>query len=66
MAGQPRRASQAASQARRVATLFSQRAMPESENEKAIATQRQAEADVQGRKADLGVGEARPNMGKFL
>ena len=44
---------QAASQARRVATLFSQRAMPESENEKAIATQRQAEADVQGRKADL-------------
>jgi membrane fusion protein, multidrug efflux system len=44
---------QAMSQARRVATLFSQRAMPESENEKAIAAQRQAEADVQGRKADL-------------
>jgi membrane fusion protein (multidrug efflux system) len=44
---------QATSQARRVATLFSQRAMPESENEKAIAMQRQAEADVQARKADL-------------
>jgi membrane fusion protein (multidrug efflux system) len=51
---------QAASQARRVATLFSQRAMPESENEKAIATQRQAEADVQGRKADLA--RARLNL----
>jgi membrane fusion protein, multidrug efflux system len=44
---------QATLQARRVATLFSQRAMPEAENEKAIATQRQAEADVQARKADL-------------
>jgi membrane fusion protein (multidrug efflux system) len=51
---------QATSQARRVATLFSQRAMPESENEKAIATQRQAEADVQGRKADLA--RARLNL----
>ena len=51
---------QAASQARRVATLFSQRAMPESENEKAIATQRQAEADVQGRRADLA--RARLNL----
>src|SRR4051794_3800564 len=39
--------------ARRVATLFSQRAMPEAENEKAIAVQRQAEADVEARKADL-------------
>jgi membrane fusion protein, multidrug efflux system len=44
---------QATQQAHRVATLFSQRAMPEAENEKAIATQRQAEADVEGRKADL-------------
>jgi membrane fusion protein, multidrug efflux system len=44
---------QAMQQAHRVATLFSQRAMPEAENEKAIATQRQAEADVEGRKADL-------------
>jgi membrane fusion protein, multidrug efflux system len=44
---------QAMQQAHRVATLFSQRATPEAENEKAIATQRQAEADVEGRKADL-------------
>jgi membrane fusion protein, multidrug efflux system len=44
---------QATQQAHRVATLFSQRAMPEAENEKAIAAQRQAEADVEGRKADL-------------
>jgi membrane fusion protein (multidrug efflux system) len=44
---------QATLQARRVATLYSQKAMPEAENEKAIATQRQAEADVQARKADL-------------
>jgi len=44
---------QASLQARRVATLFSQRAMPEAENEKAIAALRQAEADVEGRKADV-------------
>src|SRR4051795_12342970 len=44
---------QATQHARRVATLFSQRAMPEAENEKAIAAQRQAEADVEARKADL-------------
>lgn len=44
---------QATQQARRVATLFSQRAMPEAENEKAIGAQRQAEADVEARKADL-------------
>jgi membrane fusion protein (multidrug efflux system) len=44
---------QATLQARRVATLYSQKAMPEAENEKAIATQRQAEADVQAREADL-------------
>ena len=34
-------------------TLTSQRAAPEAENEKAIAPQRQAEADVEGRKADV-------------
>jgi membrane fusion protein (multidrug efflux system) len=44
---------QAILQARRVATLFSQRAMPEAENEKAIANQRQAEADLEARKADV-------------
>lgn len=44
---------QASLQARRVATLFGQRAMPEAENEKAIAALRQAEADVEGRKADV-------------
>jgi len=44
---------QATLQARRVATLYSEKAMPEAENEKAIATQRQAEADVQAREADL-------------
>ncbi|SIO21730.1 membrane fusion protein, multidrug efflux system [Bradyrhizobium erythrophlei] len=51
---------QASLQARRVATLFSQRAMPEAENEKAIAALRQAEADVEGRKAD--VARARLNL----
>jgi membrane fusion protein, multidrug efflux system len=44
---------QATLQARRVATLFAQRAMPEAENEKAIAAERQAAADVQAREADL-------------
>jgi membrane fusion protein, multidrug efflux system len=44
---------QASLQARRVATLFGQRAMPEAENEKAIAALKQAEADVEGRKADV-------------
>jgi membrane fusion protein, multidrug efflux system len=51
---------QATQQANRVATLFSQRAMPEAENEKAIAAQRQAEADVEGREADLA--RARLNL----
>jgi membrane fusion protein, multidrug efflux system len=51
---------QASLQALRVATLFSQRAMPEAENEKAIAALRQAEADVEGRKAD--VARARLNL----
>ncbi|WOH82683.1 efflux RND transporter periplasmic adaptor subunit [Bradyrhizobium sp. BEA-2-5] len=44
---------QAALQARRIATLTSQRAAPEAENEKAIATLKGAEADVQGREADV-------------
>lgn len=44
---------QATLQARRIATLTSQRAAPEAENEKAIATLKGAEADVQGREADV-------------
>jgi membrane fusion protein, multidrug efflux system len=44
---------QAAQQARRIGLLTSQRAAPEVENEKAIAAERQAAADVEGRKADL-------------
>jgi membrane fusion protein (multidrug efflux system) len=44
---------QAALHARRVATLTSQRATPEAENEKAVAAERQAAADVEGRKADV-------------
>jgi membrane fusion protein (multidrug efflux system) len=51
---------QAAQQARRVALLTSQRATTEVENEKAIAGLRQAEADVEGRKAD--VARARLNL----
>jgi membrane fusion protein (multidrug efflux system) len=51
---------QATLQAHRVATLTSQRAAPESENEKAIAGERQAAADVEGRKAD--VARARLNL----
>src|SRR5437899_1872600 len=39
--------------ARRIATLTSQRAGPEVENEKAIAAQRQAEAEVGSRKAEV-------------
>jgi membrane fusion protein (multidrug efflux system) len=39
--------------ARRIATLTSQRAAPEVENEKAIAAQRQAEAEVGSRKAEV-------------
>jgi len=49
---------QAAQQARRIGLLTSQRAAPEVENEKAIAAERQAAADVEGRKADL----ARANL----
>jgi membrane fusion protein, multidrug efflux system len=48
---------QAAQQARRISLLTSQRAAPEVENEKAIAAERQAAADVEGRKADLARAE---------
>ena len=51
---------QAALHARRIATLTSQRAAPEAENEKAIAALKQAEADVEGRKAE--VARARLNL----
>jgi membrane fusion protein (multidrug efflux system) len=51
---------QASQHARRIATLTNQRAAPEAENEKAVAAQRQAEADVEGRKAD--VARARLNL----
>jgi membrane fusion protein (multidrug efflux system) len=51
---------QAAQHAHRVATLYRQNAMPEAENEKAVAAQRQAEADVEARKADLA--RARLNL----
>ncbi|MCW1994120.1 membrane fusion protein (multidrug efflux system) [Bradyrhizobium diazoefficiens] len=44
---------QAKQQAHRIATLTSQRAAPEAENEKAVAAERQAHAEVEGRKADL-------------
>jgi membrane fusion protein (multidrug efflux system) len=44
---------QAAQHARRIGLLTSQRTAPEAENEKAIAAERQAAADVEGRKADL-------------
>jgi membrane fusion protein (multidrug efflux system) len=44
---------QAQQQARRIATLTSQRAAPEAENEKTIAAELQARAEVEGRKADL-------------
>ena len=40
-------------QARRIALLFNQRAAPEVEHEKAIASEREAAADVEARKADL-------------
>src|SRR5215831_16018096 len=51
---------QAQQQARRIATLTSQRAAPEAENEKTIAAERQAQAEVEGRKADLA--RARLNL----
>jgi membrane fusion protein, multidrug efflux system len=51
---------QAQQQARRIGTLTSQRAAPEAENEKAIAGERQAQAEVEGRKAELA--RARLNL----
>jgi len=48
----------AVQQARRIAMLFKERATPEVENEKAIASEREAAADVEARKADL----ARANL----
>ncbi|WP_456742812.1 efflux RND transporter periplasmic adaptor subunit [Bradyrhizobium sp. USDA 4354] len=44
---------QAKQQAHRIATLTKDRAAPEAENEKAIAAERQAYAEVEGRKAEL-------------
>lgn len=44
---------QAQQQARRIATLTSQRAAPEAENEKTIAAELQAKAEVEGRRAEL-------------
>ncbi len=44
---------QASQQAHRIALLTAQRTAPEAENEKAIAAERQAEADVEARKADI-------------
>ncbi|HEV7408327.1 MAG TPA: efflux RND transporter periplasmic adaptor subunit, partial [Bradyrhizobium sp.] len=51
---------QASQHARRVALLTSQRATTEAENEKAIGAMRQAEAEAEGRKAD--VARARLNL----
>jgi membrane fusion protein (multidrug efflux system) len=51
---------QAAQQARRIALLTSQRATSEAENEKANGAMRQAEAEVEGRKAE--VARARLNL----
>jgi membrane fusion protein (multidrug efflux system) len=51
---------EASLQAQRIATLTIQRAAPEAQNEKAIAARKQAEADVEGRKAD--VARARLNL----
>lgn len=44
---------QAKQQAHRIATLTKDRVAPEAENEKAIAAERQAHAEVEGRKAEL-------------
>jgi len=51
---------QATQHANRIATLTSQRAAPEAKNEEAIASLRQAEADLAGRKADIA--RARLNL----
>ena len=50
----------AAQHARRIATLTSQKVVPEAQHEKATAEMRQAEAEVEGRKAD--VARARLNL----
>jgi membrane fusion protein (multidrug efflux system) len=52
---------QAAQQARRIALLTSQRATSEAENERANGAMRQAEAEVEGRKAE--VARAKLNLG---
>ncbi len=51
---------QATSHANRVATLYKEKAAPEAKNEEAVATLRQAQADVAARKAD--VARARLNL----
>src|SRR3954453_7662845 len=51
---------QATSHANRIATLTSQKAAPEAKNEEAVASLRQAEADIAARKAD--VARARLNL----
>ena len=48
---------QASQHARRIGLLTSQRTAPEAENEKAIAAERQAAADVDARKADVARAE---------
>lgn len=50
----------AAQHARRIATLASQNAVPEAQHEQATSAMRQAEAEVEGRKAD--VARARLNL----
>ncbi|MFA5966886.1 MAG: efflux RND transporter periplasmic adaptor subunit [Sphingomonas sp.] len=50
----------AAQHAHRIATLYSQKAVSEAENEKAIGAMRQAEAEIGSRKAD--VARARLNL----
>lgn len=51
---------QATQHARRIATLASQNAAPQARNEEAVSAERQAAADVEGRKAD--VARARLNL----
>jgi membrane fusion protein, multidrug efflux system len=50
----------AASQAKRISTLASQKAVSEAENERSIGAMRQAEAEISGRKVD--VARARLNL----
>src|SRR4051812_13593818 len=51
---------QATQHARRIATLANQNAAPQARNEEAVSAERQAAADVEGRKAD--VARARLNL----